>query len=169
MKESMFSYWITSNGPRAEAQRRGVETTCRQDADCWQTDLAPNQHGTEDDLETVEEVVAYDYDCGAPRGPALAGTDGFNAGRWSWRGRETNVGGLLASKTSENTIRWVSFSASKQGGKSGWAVSSLLHLQLVHLRAAGCSPDHHASLTHDTLRPSQTELAYGGFSCELRF
>lgn len=154
MRESMFSYWITSNGRRAEAQRRGVETTWRQEADCWQTDLAPHQHGTEDDLEAVEEVVAYDDDCGAPRGPALAGTDGFNAGRRSWWERETNVGGSLAlethlNQTSENTT---SHGASKQGGNPGWAVSSLLHLH-----AAGCRPDRRASLTHWHTEDSNTE------------
>lgn len=62
----------------------GFGTTSRQDDDCRSTDLAPHQHGAEDDLEAVEEVVSYDDDCGAPRGPALAGTDGFNAGRGSW-------------------------------------------------------------------------------------
>lgn len=85
MRKSMFSYWITSNGPRAKTHRWGVEITSRQDDDCWQTDLAPNQHGTEDDLETIEEVVSYDDDCSAPRSPPLAGTDGFNAGSCSWR------------------------------------------------------------------------------------
>lgn len=59
----------------------GVETTLRQDDDCWQTDLAPNKHGTEDDLETIEEVVSYDDDCSSPCGPALTGTDSFDAGR----------------------------------------------------------------------------------------
>lgn len=53
-----------------------------------ETDLAPNQHGTEDDLQTIKEVVSYDDDCGAPCGPTLTGTDGFNAGRCSWKKRE---------------------------------------------------------------------------------
>lgn len=48
------------------------------------TDLAPNQHGAEDDLEAVEEVVSYDDDRSAPCGPALTGTDGFDARRGSW-------------------------------------------------------------------------------------
>lgn len=48
------------------------------------TDLAPNQHGAEDDLEAVEKVVSYDDDCGAPCGPALTGTDGFDARRGTW-------------------------------------------------------------------------------------
>lgn len=72
-----------------EKQRGGVGTTRRQDGDCGgETDLAPNQHGTEDDLQTIKEVVSYDDDCGAPCGPTLTGTDGFNAGRCSWKKRE---------------------------------------------------------------------------------
>ena len=39
--------------------------------------LAPNEHSAEDDLESVEEVVADDDDRGAAGGPALAGTDGL--------------------------------------------------------------------------------------------
>lgn len=81
----MFSYWITSTGARAKTRRRGAETTPGQDADCWQTDLAPNQHGTEDDLEAIEEVVSYDDDRGTSRSPAFTGTDGLNAGRRSWK------------------------------------------------------------------------------------
>lgn len=50
----------------------------------WQTDLAPNQHGTENDLETVKEVVSYDDDRSTPRGPPLTGADGFDAGSCSW-------------------------------------------------------------------------------------
>jgi len=83
MKESMFSYWITSNRARAKAHSWGVETTLRQNDGCWWTDLAPDQHGTEDNLETVEEVVPDDDDGSAPCSPALTGTDGFNAGSCS--------------------------------------------------------------------------------------
>ena len=73
---------------RREKHGRGVESTLRQDGDCRETDLAPNQHGTEDDLQPIKEVVSYDDDCSAPCGPALTGTDGFNAGRRSWEKRE---------------------------------------------------------------------------------
>lgn len=52
-----------------------------------ETDLAPNQHGAEDDLQTIKEVVSNDDDCSAPCGPTLTGTDGFNAGRCSWKKR----------------------------------------------------------------------------------
>lgn len=66
-------------------QRGGVETTRRQDGDCREADLAPDQHGAEDDLKAVKEVVSDDDDCSAPCGPPLTGTDGFNAGRCSWK------------------------------------------------------------------------------------
>lgn len=52
-----------------------------------QTHLAPDQHGTKDDLETVEEVVPNDDDGSAPCGPALTGADGFDAGSCSWKKR----------------------------------------------------------------------------------
>ena len=42
--------------------------------------LAPHQHGPEDHLEAVEEVVPDDDDGAAPGGPALAGRDGLDAG-----------------------------------------------------------------------------------------
>ena len=43
-------------------------------------ELAPHQHGPEDHLEAVEEVVPDDDDGAAPGGPALAGRDGLDAG-----------------------------------------------------------------------------------------
>lgn len=76
-----------------KTRRRGAETTPGQDGDCWRTDLAPDQHGTEDDLETIEEVVSYDDDRGPARGPAFTGTDGFNAGRRSWKEETRVLGG----------------------------------------------------------------------------
>lgn len=51
------------------------------------TDLTPNQHGAEDDLEAVEEVVADDDDGGSAAGPALAGADGLDAGGRHWQRR----------------------------------------------------------------------------------
>lgn len=82
--------------PRAKAHGGGVETTPRRGTTAaWQTDLAPNQHGTEDDLEPIEEVVSYDDDRGASRSPALAGADGFNAGSCSWWDERT----VRAAKT----------------------------------------------------------------------
>lgn len=81
----VLSYVRQSGGGK---QRGGVGTTRRQDGDCGETDLAPNQHGTEDDLQTIKEVVSDDDDCSAPCGPALTGTDGFNAGRCTWKKRE---------------------------------------------------------------------------------
>lgn len=44
------------------------------------TDLAPDQHGSKDDLKAIKEVVPYDDDGSAPCGPAFAGADGFDAG-----------------------------------------------------------------------------------------
>lgn len=44
------------------------------------TNLAPDQHGSEDDLQAVEKVVPDDDDGSAPCGPAFAGADGFDAG-----------------------------------------------------------------------------------------
>ena len=46
-----------------------------------QTDLAPDEHGAEDDLQAVEEVVADDDNAGAARGPALRRADRFDARR----------------------------------------------------------------------------------------
>ena len=47
------------------------------------THLAPHQHGSEDDLQPVEEVVPDDDDGRPPGGPALTGADGLDAGgRW---------------------------------------------------------------------------------------
>ena len=40
--------------------------------------LAPHRDGSEDDLETVEEVLADDDDGLAARGPPLAGGDGLD-------------------------------------------------------------------------------------------
>ena len=45
------------------------------------THLAPDQHGAEDHLQPIEEVVPDDDDGGAPRRPPLTGADGFDAGR----------------------------------------------------------------------------------------
>lgn len=45
------------------------------------THLTPHQHGPKHDLESIEEVVADDDHGGTPRGPALAGADGLDAGR----------------------------------------------------------------------------------------
>ena len=42
---------------------------------CARTDLTPDEHGAEHDLQSVEEVVANDDDGGAARRPALARTD----------------------------------------------------------------------------------------------
>lgn len=44
------------------------------------TDLAPDQHGTKYDLQPIKEVVPDDNNSGPSCGPALTGTDGFNAG-----------------------------------------------------------------------------------------
>ncbi len=44
------------------------------------TDLAPDEHGSEDDLQAVKEVVPNDDDSSAPCGPAFTGADGFDAG-----------------------------------------------------------------------------------------
>lgn len=43
--------------------------------------LAPDQHGAEDDLQAVEEVVPDEDDGGSAGRPALARADGFDAGR----------------------------------------------------------------------------------------
>ncbi len=45
--------------------------------------LAPDEHGSENDLKSVEEVVPDDDDSGAARGPTFARADGFDA----WGGR----------------------------------------------------------------------------------
>lgn len=44
------------------------------------TNLTPDQHGPEDDLQAVKEVVPDDDDGSAPCGPAFTGADGFYAG-----------------------------------------------------------------------------------------
>lgn len=44
------------------------------------THLAPNQHGPEDDLQAVKEIVSDDNDGSAPCGPAFTGADGLDAG-----------------------------------------------------------------------------------------
>lgn len=44
------------------------------------TDLTPNQHSSEDDLQAVKEVVTDDDDRSAPCGPAFTGANGFDAG-----------------------------------------------------------------------------------------
>jgi len=44
------------------------------------TNLAPDQHCSEDDLQPIEEVVPDDDDGSAPCGPAFTGADGFDAG-----------------------------------------------------------------------------------------
>lgn len=41
--------------------------------------LAPHQHGSEDHLQAVEEVVPYDDDGSPARGPSLTRADGFYA------------------------------------------------------------------------------------------
>lgn len=46
-----------------------------------ETDLAPHQHGAEHHLQAIKEVVTDEDDGGASSGPALAWTDGFDAGR----------------------------------------------------------------------------------------
>lgn len=43
--------------------------------------LAPHQHGAEDHLQAVEEVVPDEDDGGAAGRPAFARADGFDAGR----------------------------------------------------------------------------------------
>ena len=45
-----------------------------------QTHLAPYQHGTKHDLETVKEVVPYDYNRGPSRRPPLTRTYRLDAG-----------------------------------------------------------------------------------------
>lgn len=80
----MFSYWITSNGLKENTHSWETETRRIQEDERRRTDLAPNQHCTEDDLEAIEEVIPYDDNCSAPRGPPLTGADGFNAGSCSW-------------------------------------------------------------------------------------
>lgn len=48
------------------------------------TYLAPNQHGPEDDLQAVKEIVSDDDNGSAPCGPAFAGADGLDAwGCWT--------------------------------------------------------------------------------------
>lgn len=44
------------------------------------TDLAPDQHGAKYDLQAIKEVIPNDDNSGSSCGPALTGTDGFNAG-----------------------------------------------------------------------------------------
>lgn len=44
------------------------------------TNLTPDQHGPEDDLQAVKEVVPDDDDSSTPCGPAFTGADGFDAG-----------------------------------------------------------------------------------------
>lgn len=44
------------------------------------TNLTPDQHGSEDDLQAIKEVVPDDDDGSAPCGPAFTGADGFDAG-----------------------------------------------------------------------------------------
>lgn len=53
--------------------------------------LAPHEHVPEHDLQPVEEVVAYDNDGGAARGPALPGANGLNAGGGSWGQEKSQV------------------------------------------------------------------------------
>ena len=53
--------------------------------------LAPDQHGAEDHLQAVEEVVPDEDDGGAAGRPALAGTDGFDAGRGCFGNMSHNV------------------------------------------------------------------------------
>lgn len=43
------------------------------------SNLAPDQHGSKDDLQAVKEVVPDDDDCSAPCGPAFTRADGFDA------------------------------------------------------------------------------------------
>ena len=43
--------------------------------------LAPDQHGAEDDLQAVEEVVSDEDDGGSAGRPAFTRADGFDAGR----------------------------------------------------------------------------------------
>ena len=48
--------------------------------------LTPHQHGAEDHLQAVEEVVTNEDDGGTTRGPALTGADGLDAGSGCWGG-----------------------------------------------------------------------------------
>jgi len=43
--------------------------------------LAPDEHGTEDNLKSVEEVITDDDDGGAACCPTLAGADRFDCRR----------------------------------------------------------------------------------------
>ena len=84
MASSYYPMCTLTQGAKRSA--RGCSGTCR-GCNCTRctrlatglnaSHLAPDQHGAEDDLEAVEEVVADDDDRGAARGPALARTDGF--------------------------------------------------------------------------------------------
>lgn len=60
----------------------GTTATSKVKLDVWYkayiTHLAPDQHGAEDDLQTVKEVVSNDDDSSAPCCPAFTGTDGFD-------------------------------------------------------------------------------------------
>ena len=53
--------------------------------------LAPHQHGAEDDLQAVKEVVSDQDDGRSARRPALTGTDGFDTGSGCWT-RDTETG-----------------------------------------------------------------------------
>lgn len=44
------------------------------------TNLTPDQHRPEDDLQAVKEVVPDDDDGSTPCGPAFTRADGFDAG-----------------------------------------------------------------------------------------
>lgn len=56
------------------------------------TYLAPNQHGPEDDLQAVKEIVSDDDDGSAPCGPAFAGADGLDAGGcWTKKNKKNKI------------------------------------------------------------------------------
>lgn len=56
-----------------------TEEVSAQDRPVSQAYLAPHQHSSEHNLQTVKEVVPnYDHS-GAPRGPAFTGADGLDA------------------------------------------------------------------------------------------
>ena len=63
--------------------------------------LAPNQHGAKDHLESVEEVISDDDDGGSAGRPALAGTDGFNAGRGCFGKQDNKLKVTLTKRVCE--------------------------------------------------------------------
>lgn len=42
------------------------------------THLTPDQHGAEDNLQSIKEIVPNDYDCSSPCGPSFTRANGFD-------------------------------------------------------------------------------------------